>query len=173
VRKPQWVQRSLPRFFLEWRSHWLGPSAETMTPLDYINERKAFACVVAAAWLFCPETIEYRDCVFLKDRFDQENVDTWFEQLDGEQADVEAMVNQMKLYDVCASSELVSHDDDLTALALAVGECWQGVLAARYPGRGLTVEVSGEEDGAYGPTVTFWIDRVRRGREASTRVFNE
>lgn len=84
MRKPQWAQRSPPGFFLDWRSQWAGASAETMTLLDYINEQKAFAYVAAAAWLFCPETIEHRDCIFLKDRFNQENVDTWFEQLDGE-----------------------------------------------------------------------------------------
>jgi hypothetical protein len=89
------------------------------------------------------------------------------------QADVEAMVNRTRLYDVFASNELDGHDNDLAALALALGECWQGVLAARYPGRGVTVEVSGEEDGAYGPTVTFWIDRARRKSEAGTQVFSE
>jgi hypothetical protein len=89
------------------------------------------------------------------------------------QADVEAMVNQTRLYDVFASNELDGHDNDLAALALALGECWQGVLAARYPGRGVTVEVSGEEDGAYGPTATFWIDRARRKSEAGTQVFSE
>ena len=99
----------------------------------------------------------------MKDRFDQANVDTWFGHLNDEQADVEAMVNQTKLYDVFANSDLDGHDDDLAALALAVGECWQGVLAARYPERAVTVEVSGEEDGAYGPTVTFWTVHPHRG----------
>jgi hypothetical protein len=173
VRRPQWTQRSLPGFFLDWRSQWLGPSAETMTPLDYIDEQKGLGCVVAAAWLFCPETIEYRDCIFLKSRFDQGNVDTWFAQLDGEQADVEAMVNQTRLYDVFASYEFDGHDGDLTALALAVGECWQGVLAARYGRREVTVEVSGEEDGTYGPAITFWVDHTRRESDAGTRVLSE
>jgi hypothetical protein len=170
VKMPRWSNRELPGFFLDWRTQWLGASAETMTPLDYIDEQKGFACVVAAAWLFCPETIEYRDCIFLKDRFDQANTDTWFGQLDGRQAEVEAMVNQTKLYDVFATSEVDSHYDDLTALALAVGECWQGVLAVRYPRRGVTVEVSGDEDGAYGPTLTFWTDHERRGGEAAAQA---
>jgi hypothetical protein len=173
VRMPRWSDRKLPGFFLEWRSQWLGPSAETMTPIDYIDQQKAFTYVVAAAWLFCPETIEYRDCIFLKDRFDQENADTWFDQLDGKQADVEATVNQTKLYDVFAGYDLDGHDDDLTALALAVGECWQGVLPTRYPRREVTVEVSGDEDEAYGPTITFWSDHQHRGGEAGARASSE
>jgi hypothetical protein len=130
-----------------------------MTPLDYIDEQKGLGCVVAAAWLFCPETIEYRDCIFLKSRFDQGNVDTWFA--------------QTRLYDVFASYEFDGHDGDLTALALAVGECWQGVLAARYGRREVTVEVSGEEDGTYGPAITFWVDHTRRESDAGTRVLSE
>lgn len=156
VRRPPWPARKLPRFFLDWRDQWLGPAVETMTPLDYIDEQKAFPYVVAAAWLFCPETVEYRGCIFLKDRFAKANADIWFGEFNGDQAKVEAMVNQTKLYDVFANSDLDDHDDDLATLALAIGECWQGILAARYPERKVTVEVSGEDDGSYGPAVTFW-----------------
>jgi hypothetical protein len=158
VRDPCWADRALPKFFIDWRAQWTGPSANEMTPLNYIDEQEAFRYVLAAAWLFCPETVEYRDCVFLKDRFDAANVDTWFGHLKGDQSDVEAVVNQTKLYDIFGNSDLGGHDDDLEALALAVGECWQGILAARYPERGVTVEVSREEDEAYGPTVTFWTN---------------
>jgi len=28
-----------------------------MSPLDYLNEQKAFTYAVADAWLFCPETM--------------------------------------------------------------------------------------------------------------------
>ena len=34
-------------------------------------------------------------------------------------------------------------------------ECWQGVISARYPERDIVVAVSGDDDGSYGPTVTF------------------
>ncbi|MFF3512027.1 hypothetical protein [Streptomyces sp. NPDC002573] len=46
--------------------------------------------------------------------------------------------------------------EELPQLALALRECWQGVLSACYPDREITVAVSDEEDGSYGPTVTFW-----------------
>jgi hypothetical protein len=156
VRMPRSTERKYPGFFVEWRRQWSGPSAKPMTPLDFVAEQKAFSYVVAAAWLFCPETVEYRGCLFLQDRFDQAKVDTWLGHLTGSQADVEAMVNQTKLYDVFANSDLDDHEEDLETLAFAVGECWQGVLATRYPERGVIVEVSGEEDGSYGPVVTFW-----------------
>jgi hypothetical protein len=161
VRSPRWTDRRLPKFFTDWRGQFTGPSVNDMTPVDYLDEQKAFPYVVAAAWLFCPETVEYRDCLFLKDRFDAANVDTWFDRLEGDRADVEAMVNQTKLYDVFSNSDLDGHDDDLEELALAVGDCWRGVLAASYPEHGVTVEVSTEEDGAYGPTITFWTNHPR------------
>lgn len=46
--------------------------------------------------------------------------------------------------------------EELPPFALALGECWQGILSARYPDREITVEVSDEKDGSYGPTMTFW-----------------
>jgi hypothetical protein len=134
-----------------------------MTPLDYLDHEEAFSYVVASAWLFCPETAEYRGCVFLKDRFDQERIDEWFRNLSDDPAQVEAMVNQTRLYDLFASCD-GEQDDDLKALARGIGECWQGILLARYPGRGLTVEVSGDQDGSHGPTITFWTDTDERGR---------
>jgi hypothetical protein len=158
VKNPRWTERRLPGFFLDWRRQWAGPSAHTLTPPDYLDEQKAFPHVVAAAWLFCPETVEYRDCIFLRERFEPDNVDTWFEHFNGAQEDVEAMVNQTELFDTFSNTDLDGHHDDLASLALAIGECWQGILAVRYPGRGVTVEVSGEDDGDEGPAVTFWSD---------------
>jgi hypothetical protein len=171
VRRPRWIDRKLPGFFLEWRSQWVGPSSERMTPLNYIDWEKAFPPVVAAAWLFCPETVEYRDCIFLKDHFGQANVDTWFDSLNGNHEAVEAMVNHTHLSDVCSctvealrtrgsSSDFGRLDDDLESLAWAVGECWQGILAARYPERGVIVQLCGEDDKSADLIITFWTDHT-------------
>ncbi|MGW2566635.1 hypothetical protein [Streptomyces sp. NPDC001537] len=53
--------------------------------------------------------------------------------------------------------------EELPQLALALGECWQGVLSTRHPDREITVAVSDEEDGSYGPTLTFSTSPVARG----------
>jgi hypothetical protein len=158
VSKPQWVDRRLPRFFVEWRDQWESATPDVLTPIDYLDQQGAPAIVVAAGWLFCPETVEYRGCIFLAERFDEGNVDTWFRQLDGIASEVEAMVNQTKLFDLFSNADLDQSGQDLDQLALAIGECWQGVLSVRYQDRDITVEVSDNEDGSYGPTVTFWSE---------------
>ena len=154
--KPRWTGRVLPRFFAQWRSQWTGPTAADMSPYDYINEQGGLRFAIAGAWVFCPETTEYRGCIVLSERFNAENVDTWLEYFHGNVRDVEAMVNQTHLDDVLGTGESDEIDDeDVAQLALAIGECWQGVISARYPDRDMTVIVSGDEDGSRGPTVTF------------------
>ena len=153
---PSWERRELPRFFVEWRDEWQQPD---LSLDNYIDYQGGLPFVVAAAWLFCPETVEYRGAVFLKDRFDEANVDDWFERLSGAAQRVEAMINRLELWGVFTNTDLAGEDslgDELAQLALAIGECWQGVLSRRHSDRTVTVEVSDEEDGAYGPTVTFW-----------------
>ena len=158
--KPSWSERQLPRFFTTWREEWQDPE---LCPDNYLDFEGGLRFVVASAWLFCPETVEYRDCVFLRDRFDQATVDAWFERLGDDRERIEAVTNQVTLWDVFTNTLGRDEDDlhdELPQLALALGECWQGVLSRRYPGRQVMVQVSDEEDGSYGPTVTFWVSRV-------------
>ncbi|MFF7930954.1 hypothetical protein [Streptomyces sp. NPDC007940] len=154
--KPSWTDRKLPAFFTRWRTEWKD---EGLTPANYLDFEGGLRFVLAAAWLFCPETVEYRGGVFLKERFGQENVDNWFTKLSDDRERVEAVTNQVKLWDTFVNTPLTDDDqlsEELPQLALALGECWQGVLSSRYPDLEVTVEVSDEEDGTYGPTVTFW-----------------
>ena len=156
--RPSWTKRELPGFFLRWRSEWQDPD---LLPQNYLDFQGGLPFVLAAAWLFCPETIEYRDCTFLKQRFDKSNVDEWFTVLGGATQRVEAKINHVELWGTFANADLTGENqlgEELPQLALAIGECWQGVLSARYPDRTVTVEVSDEEDGAYGPTIAFWTE---------------
>jgi hypothetical protein len=156
VTNPRWMERRLPKFFVDWCNQWEGRSSADFTLSDYINHQQGLTLVVAAGWIFCPATIEYRGGLFLVDRFNQKNVDQWLAQFDGDVGRTEVMVNQTKLYDLFGSQDIEGHDTDLSQLSEAIGECWQGVLSARYPDLDIVVEISGEEDGSYGPTVTFW-----------------
>ncbi|MFE1840280.1 hypothetical protein [Streptomyces sviceus] len=153
--KPSWSERELPGFFKRWRTDWKD---EELTPANYLDFEGGLRFVLAAAWLFCPETVEYRGGVFLKDRFSQDNIDNWFTTLDGDRERIEAVANHIELWALFANTPLSDDDrlgEELPQLALALAECWQGVLSARYPDREITVQVSDEEDGSYGPTVTF------------------
>ncbi|MFD9204793.1 hypothetical protein ACFVZM_00740 [Streptomyces sioyaensis] len=108
--KPAWSERELPAFFRQWRTDWKD---EDLSPDNYLDFEGGLRFVLAAAWLFCPETVQYRGCVILKERFSQGTVDDWFTNLGDDRRRIEA--------------------------------------AAK-----ITVEVSDEEDGSYGPTVTIW-----------------
>ena len=156
--KPSWTGRELPGFSLRWRAEWQQPD---LLSDNYIDYQGGLRFVVAAAWLFCPETVEYRGGVFLKDRFDSSNVDDWFARLAGATQRIEAVVNRLALWDTFPNTDLTGESqlgEELPQLAFAIGECWQGVLSARYPDRAVTAEVSDEEDGAYGPAITFWTE---------------
>jgi hypothetical protein len=158
--RPSWNNRELPGFFLTWRSEW---QQSDLLLDNYLDHQGGLPFVVAASWLFCPETVEYRGCTFLKDRFDKTNVDDWFTNLAGFTERIEATVNHLELWGAFANTDLGGENQlgkELPQLALAIGECWQGILSARYPDRTITVEVSDEEDGAYGPTITFWTETV-------------
>ncbi|MFG2464898.1 hypothetical protein ACGFXB_05410 [Streptomyces canus] len=154
--RPSWSDRKLPAFFTRWRAEWKD---EELTPANYLDFEGGLRFVLAAAWLFCPETVEYRGGVFLKDRFGQDNIDNWFTTLDGDRERIEAVANHVELWALFGNTPLTADDhlgEELPQLALALGESWQGILSTRYPDREITVVVSDEEDGAYGPTVTFW-----------------
>ncbi|MEU2788496.1 hypothetical protein [Streptomyces sp. NPDC007100] len=154
--KPVWSERELPMFFRRWRTDWQD---EGLSPDSYLDFEGGLRFVLAAAWLFCPETVEYRGCVFLKENFGQGSVDDWFANLEDDRRRIERVVNHIELWSVFGNTPLTDDDrlgEELPQLALALGECWQGILSARYPDREITVEVSDEGDGSYGPTVTFW-----------------
>lgn len=154
--RPAWSERELPEFFTRWRAEWKD---EGLTPANYLDFEGGLRFVLAAAWLFCPETVEYRGAVFLKDRFTRSAIDNWFTTLSGDRERVESVANHVELWDLFTNTPLTDDDhlaEELPQLALALGEAWQAVLTTRYPDREITVRVSDEEDGAYGPTVTFW-----------------
>ncbi|WP_030324218.1 hypothetical protein [Streptomyces sp. NRRL B-3229] len=154
--RPSWSDRRLPAFFTRWRKDW---NDEDLTPSHYLDFEGGLRFVLAAAWLFCPETVEYRGAIFLKDRFTRSTVDTWFTTLSGDRQRVESVANHVELWTLFTNTPLTDDDhlaEELPQLALALGETWQALLTTRYPGREIKVEVTDEEDGAYGPTVTFW-----------------
>ncbi|GAA3190150.1 MULTISPECIES: hypothetical protein [Streptomyces] len=153
---PVWAERTPPAFFRRWRAEWRD---EGLSPAHYLDFEGGLRAVLVAAWLFCPETVAYRGCVFLKERFCRGTVDDWFAKPGDDRQRIEAVVNHVELWDTFANTPLTDGDrlgEELPQLALALGECWRGVLSVRHPERKITVEVSDEEDGSYGPTVTFW-----------------
>ncbi|GAA3815229.1 hypothetical protein GCM10022403_056020 [Streptomyces coacervatus] len=107
--RPVWSGRELPVFFRRWRAEWKD---EELSPSNYLDFEGGLRFVLAAAWLFCPETVEYRGCVFLKENFCQGTVDNWFTSLGDDRGRIEAVVNQVSLRDVFINTSR-SDDDQL------------------------------------------------------------
>lgn len=93
--KPSWSERELPAFFKKWRTDWKN---EDLDPDNYLDFEGGLRFVLAAAWLFCPETVEYRGGVFLKERFRQSTVDDWFTKLGEDRNRIEVVVNHVELW---------------------------------------------------------------------------
>lgn len=153
-RRPRQTGRERPEFVEQWSTEFTG-SASRLSPIDYLNSDEGYRAVACAAWLFCPETVEYRGGIFLAERFQAGNVDQWLERL--AMGQVEDVVNESRLFDLFGNADVDAYGAALAhQVAVAIGECWQGVLAGRFPDRDVTVEVRDDDDGAYGPSVTFW-----------------
>lgn len=150
---PTWSDRTPPEFVERWRSRFGAPAS--LTTVDFLDSEEAYPSVVAASWLFCPDTVEYRGGVFLTDAVPAA-ADRWIEHFDGEVVRGEQMANRTVLFDVFTNVDTDAHGERaLCQLAAALGECWQGVLARRHPDLGIVVTLTDEPDGDYGPTLTF------------------
>jgi hypothetical protein len=55
-----------------------------------------------AQWLFCPEPVEYCHGIYLRERFEANNVDDWLREL-GSVRLVEEVVNRTKIHDLFAA----------------------------------------------------------------------
>lgn len=109
---------------------------------------------MAAISLFLwPEFTEYRGCVFLSFLFEQEGVDAWFKELQGEKSAVEGIVNHIHLWDILALNSGVAYEV-LTKIAKKVGEMWKAALEKEFPARNFVVSLVDEADD-YGSTISF------------------
>ena len=107
-------------------------------------------------WLFCPELVEYRGGVFMADRFTESNIDNWLRNPDLPVTAVEEVVNRVKLWDVFGSVDMDTLTPSLEDLARSIAICWRGTLAEAFPSRSFVVLPETEENGVYGPGVTFF-----------------
>jgi hypothetical protein len=154
--KPEWKNRDTPAFVKKFSRERYGEGFHA-DPVDFLDQDAGVAFAVAAAWLFCPETVEYRDGIFLRRRFFPGNVDTWLETHDLTATQV--IVNLTEIWALFTNAQSdVFDDQDENALASALAECWYGVIQQRHPDHRIHVSVDLDEEGtsAVGPTVTVW-----------------
>ena len=146
-------RRAIPEFFRKWRSDWTPGS---WVPLNYLDQPESGRVVIMAQWLFCPEVTEYRGGVYRADSFDPANVDRWMQNAELTIPAIEEVNNRIKFWDLFAYADLDELGPHLEELARSVATCWRGTLADAFPGRSFVVHSETEEDGVYGPGVTFF-----------------
>ena len=109
--------------------------------------------ILALTELLWPEFVEHRGCVFLKFVFDEAGVNRWFENLEGNNSAIEAVVNHVHLWDFF-SATTEEERAGLSHLADVVQAMWQTLIGQRFPGREFAVSVS-DETNDYVPTLTL------------------
>ncbi|WP_152522999.1 hypothetical protein [Nocardiopsis potens] len=155
---PRWSERRIPEYVRKWAERTIG-SADGVDPVDYLDQASALDAAIAAAWLFCPETVEYRGGIFLKRRFSSTNVDRWLEEHDLKTT--QATVNLQYIGDLYPHVEFAESDDaDDIQLLYALAECWYAVCTVRHPGRRIHVSTDEDADGLSpaGPSLTLWTE---------------
>lgn len=162
---PVWRERVVPSFIRQWLADVWG-ACDGVAPEDYLDQAGAPEIVIAASWLFCPETVEYRGGIFLASRFRAENVDMW---LDGHDlVRTQATVNLVFIWSLFDNAESPALDAmDEVQLAQAMAECWYGVLVQRYPGHDIRVsqDLDVDESSPKGPSITLWSTGPRAEAE--------
>jgi hypothetical protein len=105
------------------------------------------AALVSYLW---PEFLEFQGGVFLKVKFDAENVTVWLDQLGNDRQAVEVTVNHIHLWDLFAPKDDKEHAA-LEELAQVMANMWRAAARAAFPGREFLVTVSDD----YGPGITL------------------
>lgn len=158
----EWQSVSQPREFPRFLDEWREANGENFTPLDYLNQRDGVPFVAAAQWLFAPDFIEYRGGVFWTElprgltSEDSALVDQWFDSLGGDVSKVERISNLLTLWDLFVAADAEPDIVGLDQLARSIGRTWDALLQAEFPERKFVVEVRDEDEGSYGPQVTFF-----------------
>lgn len=106
--------------------------------------------LTALVW---PDLLEVQGCVVRRSSYNPATFATWWDQYGAEPWRIEAVLNEVHLYDWVSDFEA----DDLPRLervAQRISEAWTSALARGFPAREFIVRNETEPD-AYGPTVTF------------------
>lgn len=148
-------------FALAEAARWRAASEGTPGLEAYVGAEVSFAQAHALLSVVWPEVVEVEGCVVRATRAG--SVAAWMTNTGGDVSAVERVVNHLHLWDLFEDGDGELTDTERAAQAVAeafvarvVADGWRASLAAGFPDRRFVVEESGEADGEYGPTVTFW-----------------
>ena len=115
------------------------------------NVTVAEAAVLSA--LFWPDFVEFQGCVFLDFKFEEKGVNSWLDRLKSDLRAVEAVVNQVHLWDMFAPTSPEEYKV-LSQLAGRVSDIWRAAVRHAFPDREFLVSVADDPE-EYGPTLTL------------------
>ncbi len=134
------------RAFREWSSGFEpAPDAHA-----YLSQHLDISSAVIFARLLSPELVLERGCVILKDSYDPENFERWWQTVNGDTVRIEAVLNHLHLWDVFDPD---GEEDGraLESLASLIATSWRRRASEVFPDRAFRVEVIDD----YGPTIVM------------------
>ncbi|MFJ4605623.1 hypothetical protein [Pseudomonas atacamensis] len=139
--------------FDTWKQQWANQ--EGLDIHSYINDQCHPEQILMFSPLLFPTFIVSEGGVFLERNFSQEAYARSVNLAAGDMAEVERLMNYVKIYDVFGQfgngvSPRIFHQ-----LCEMIGFAWRMVLKEKFPDTLFTVEVSNSDED-YGPVVTFY-----------------
>lgn len=132
--------------FRTW-SEQFEPPADTSA---YLAREVSITAATILSELFFPELVNVRGCVLLSSSYESSNFEDWWQQMAGDQAAVERVLNHLHLWDIFEPSN-DSEEQALDVLAQRIARSWRCWATTTFPDRVFEVTVTDE----YGPTVVM------------------
>ncbi|MCX4747441.1 hypothetical protein OG455_18260 [Kitasatospora sp. NBC_01287] len=119
---------------------------------DFVSARFSLGDWISIAAIFGPKFIEVDGCILWERAFERQNFEAWQAELSGDRARIEAVLNQLRLWQLIEYGESPEEAAAAAAIARSIAHCWRLRLAEQFPEARFTVAVHESEDG---PIVTF------------------
>src|SRR4051794_41899065 len=107
--------------------------SQDFSPSGFMMANVTVSEAAVLSTIFWPDFVEFQGCVFLDFKFDEKGVNNWLDQLKGGLRGVEAVVNQVHLWDVFAPPSPEEYEV-VSQLAGRVWDMWRGGARPPVPG---------------------------------------
>jgi hypothetical protein len=131
-------------------ARWCRESGGDGDVLRFLGDATDPEIALAVGHLLWPCFVEARGCVLRQDAYSLQNLERWWNELDGDVACIESVVNHLHLWDVFPNYD-ASAAGVVSELADLLVHTWSAALATEFSDRGIVVE----RDDHYGPGITF------------------
>lgn len=123
---------------------------------SYLNTFYDINAAIAFSKLFFPDFVEYRGCIIVELRFNQEICDKWFLELKGEISEIEKMCNLYELEDFFHINSNAYDNEKFSVILDSFGnilkKSWELNLEKLYPDRIFELQLFTEFESKY---ITF------------------